>query len=159
MSGWVESHMKERVTVAYTKVLDRFPEVASLPGLTLVAAPESVMSHGFTPRMRLISHQLRQLFSGEDGRRLTVVLGFLKEHHFVVEQREEKAGLVQYGIDSHGPYRLVLPKKRPFQRRSPPVTTRISFEEICFFTENPNKVYLTVYQLMSTAVTSILEGE
>ena len=160
MAGYVESYMHDRVARAYERVLGQFPEVSGTLPLELVPPPAGFReSVAFTPKMGLITDLLRQFFAGEDGRQAAVVLSFVKQQAFVVRQVDDAAGLVQYGVDRLGPYRLLSPKRRLFRKQEAPTLTRVSFEELCFYVDDPKQVYQTVYLLMQVAVAAVLEGE
>lgn len=160
MAGYVESYMHDKVARAYERVLGRFPEVSETLNLVLSAPPIGFRgSVAFTPRMRFIADELRQFFSGEAGRQATVVLHFVRQQAYVVRQIDDAAGLVQYGVDRFGPYRLLLPKRRRLRKQEAPVVTRVSFEELCFYADDPKRVYEAVYLLMRVAVAAVLEGE
>ena len=115
------------------------------PSLEVESSPD------FLPMTRVISEHLSSLFSGEQGRRLLIVLGALPQEHRVLGEQTTADGRIEYGIDCLGPYRCVYLKLRPFRRKKPPVVTRASFAEVCLHAPDPKEVYRVTYQLLNAA--------
>lgn len=157
MPGYIESYVNRRVAQAYQVLLERFPEAEKMAGPKLCTAPRQITeSKAFRPMMRLVSSELRKLFSEESGRQLAVVLALSNSGTQVLLTKESEDGLVQYGFDNLGPFQMFCPKKLPFRSRQDPVITRISFEELCFRVGDPKGVYGAVYVLITVSVDAIL---
>jgi len=157
MSGYIESYVSRRIAQAYQVLLERFPEAEKMTGLKLSAAPRQITeSRAFRPMMRLVSSELRKLFSEESGRQLAVVLTLSDHGAQALLTEENEDGVVQYGIDHLGPYRLFHLKKLPFRSRRAPVLTRISFEELCLCVGDPKEVYGAVYVQITVSTDAIL---
>lgn len=161
MVGYVEADMGRQIAVAYPqayeKLLKRFPKIEQVPIPALMAAPASLMEDPlFTPRMRLIAEELRKLFSGEDGAKVSIVLFFAGKEKAMIRTTTDKSGRTEYGVGCLGPYRRFYPKKQLF-RPVKPVVTWISFEELCFQTEDAKLVYAAVYVLLAKAIMRILD--
>lgn len=153
MPGYVESYVERRVAQAYQMLLERFPEAEKMPGLKLVTVPRRITARpDFRPMMRLVATELRQLFSGEGGRQMAVVLALSDKQTIVLTVQEDKERHIQYGIDHLGPYKLFFLKKLPFRRKQEPVLVRISFEELCLRVGDAKQVYRTVYVLVAVAL-------
>ena len=156
-AGYVESYVNRRIAQAYQVLLGRSPELKQMAGLQLVEAPRRIMeSRDFRPMMRLVSSELRKLFSEETGQQIAAVLTLSGSQAMVLGMKETRSGLTQYGLDNLGPYKLFLPKKLPLLRRKSPVMTRISFEELCFCTGDPRMVYLTAYLFIRVSIDTII---
>lgn len=160
MSGYIESHTENGIARAYGELCGRPSLETPIQNPASIPAPPSILNDpAFTPRCRFIANELRRLFSGEQGVKAAAVLSTLKGPSFVVCQREEVDGRVQFGCDGCGPYRVFTPKRKPFRRRPKPMLTRVSIEELCLRSEDPNRVYQILYLLINMAIIRIIGSE
>ena len=149
-------HITGRVAQAYqylkteSKILDRAQPVSFLD------APTRLMDDPtFIHRRRHFAAQLRIFFCGDDGHRAAIILG-LARHVMVVGKRDDDSGHTEYGIGSIGPYKNLIPKKLPFRRQKKPEVTRISIEELCYFSTESKWTYEAVCRLLDTTVDDLL---
>lgn len=145
------------VSRALEEIAKHVPGVASERQPIFPQAPTEIAANpAFRPMMRVVSKELEQLFSGERGRAALVVLRALGKEHRVFGERTYEHGRVEYGIDCFGPYQCIYPKQSPFQRKKPPVVTRVSFAELCFYAEDPKEIYRVTYQFLNTAASYVI---
>ncbi len=145
-----------RVAKVYVFLRARSEKLDQMEVLPLVTAPPGLLlDPRFITRQRFFAARLREFFSGEGGREASLVLGLAKGIE-VVSKKEERDSQVQYGVNAHGPYKLITFKKLPLRRMPPPVLTRISLEELCFYEADTKDAYFAVFRLMNRVVTETL---
>lgn len=136
---------------AFAEIAKHIPDILVKEQIFPAPSPDIEMNPAFRPMMRVISESLNGLFSGEQGRKMLIVLGALRKEHHILGEQVTEDGRIEYGIDCFGPYRCVYLKRRPFRRRKPPVVTRASFAEVCLYAPDPKEVYRVTYQLLNAA--------
>lgn len=136
---------------AFAEIANHIPDILAREQVFPTTSSEIEASPAFRPMMRVISERLNNLFSGEQGRKMLIVLGALPKEHRVLGEQVTADGRIEYGIDCLGPYRCVYLKQRPFRRKKPPVVTRASFAEVCLHAPDPKEVYRVTYQLLNAA--------
>jgi len=152
-------HQLPRVGVvqALQVIAEHVPAITSGSNQLFPGAPVRIVSSPlFMPMMRVVSERLNQFFSGEVGRNALVVLLAIGKKNLVVGQETTADGQNEFGIDCHGPYRRFFPKVVRFRPKKKPVLSRASFEELCFFADDPKEVYRSVFQLLAIATNYLL---
>lgn len=178
ITAFERERMHSRITEVYAflcqcageAVVKRVPVLELIEPSPLVAAE---MLHN--PRRQVGARVLRDFFSppqsvplslpgmpglvsAHTGLQAAIVLGHAREAVLtgVVETQERQ---IEYGVDKLGPFRFTTFRKIRFLRRKVPLLERVSFEELCLYTEQPHDTVSAVFHLLDTTVTSLLPSK
>lgn len=139
------------VNRAFAEIAKHIPHILEGGQIFPVTPSEIETNPAFRPMMRVVSERLNNLFSGEQGRKMLIVLGALPKEHRVLGEQVTEDSRIEYGIDCLGPYRCIYLKQRPFRRKKTPEVTRASFAEVCLHAPDPKEVYRVTYHLLNAA--------
>ncbi len=170
--------IQSRITEAYMFLCECVGEVAVMRVPVLVLVDPSPLVAGemlHNPRRQCGAQVLRDFFSqprvvplrlpgvarpilAHDGQQAAIVLGHAREAVLTstVDLPDQH---IEYGVDKLGPYRFTTFKKIRFMRRKVPLLERVSFEELCLYTDQPHDAVSAVFHLLDTTVTSLLPSK
>lgn len=159
MPGYVESYVSTEVMAAYEKLTQEHRSVKSAATVILQKPHWTIarkMKKSLFPMRRLAAENLRELFSGEGGRRAAMVFAWAPVTILLGDVRDRR-GLKCYWIGPDGLRKVFFPKRQIFRKTPRPVISHVSIEELCYFMD-PKDVYRAIYKLLHLAAGRILHG-
>lgn len=151
--------IRMRVAAACQRVLQCPPSEPPAPPLRVLPAPKKyIRGEGFFEKKvkkLFLAQSLRDTFSGAFGSCAIAVMSYARSSYVTNRIADKSGRRIRYGVDASGPYKKVSYGRDRFLRRRVMVK-RISFEELLYFSRDPEVTYLAVMSVLLEGADRIL---